>query len=246
MSKGLFITGTDTEVGKTIVTALLAVALAERGLRVGVMKPAESGCPLENGRLAPQDAQFLKQVSGCTTPLEVINPYTFAPPLTPALAAEQAGVTIDLEHIRTCYEQLVEQHDVVLVEGAGGLLAPLTATHSMRDLAVMLDLPVLVVAANVLGVINHTALTVTVAQQVTSVVGIVLNTPQTRDDLAVESNAESLRRWGGAPLLGNVAHLTTFEPSTLKTHSTSIDTTTLLETLRFDMGQIASSVPTRS
>ncbi|NOK61174.1 MAG: dethiobiotin synthase [Chloroflexi bacterium AL-W] len=245
MSKGLFVTGTDTEVGKTIVTALLAVALVERGLRVGVMKPAESGCLLENGRLAPQDAQFLKHVSGCAAPLEVINPYTFAPPLTPALAAEHAGVTISLGHIRTCYEQLAENHDVVLVEGAGGLLAPLTATHSMRDLATMLQIPVLVVAANVLGVINHTALTVTVAQQVTSVVGVVLNTPQTRDDLAIETNAESLRRWGGAPLLGNIPHLTTFEPSALKTHSTSIDITMLLESLEFDVG-LSPSIQPRS
>lgn len=246
MSKGLFITGTDTAVGKTIVTAMLAVALADRGLRVGVMKPAESGCPFENGRLVPQDAQFLKQISGCAAPLEVINPYTFAPPLTPALAAEQAGITINPDHIRTCYEQLVEQHDVVLVEGAGGLLAPLTPTLSMRDIAIMLDIPMLVVAANVLGVINHTALTVTVAQQVTSVVGVVLNTPQIRDDPAIETNAESLRRWGGAPLLGSIPHLTTFDAAILKNRSTSIDITTLLECLGFDVGQIASSVQSRN
>ena len=119
MSLGLFITGTDTEVGKTVVTAALAAALAKRGLRVGVMKPAESGCPSLEGRLMPQDALFLKAMSGCTAPLELINPYAFVPPLTPALAAEMAGVAIEIDHIRACYRQLTATHDIVLVEGAG-------------------------------------------------------------------------------------------------------------------------------
>lgn len=231
MSLGLFITGTDTEVGKTVVTGALAAALAKRGHRVGVMKPAESGCPSHEGQLRPQDALFLKEMSGCTAPLELINPYTFAPPITPALAAEMAGVTIDLEHIRACYRQLTATHDIVLVEGAGGLLAPLTAELSMHDLATALELPMLVVAGNILGVINHTALTVTVAQQTTPVIGIILNDQSQTDQQAQQSNAESLHRWGRAPLLGQFPYTTSLERDRLRDLGEAIDIDTLVDAL---------------
>lgn len=232
MSLGLFITGTDTEVGKTVVTGALAAALAGRGLRVGVMKPAESGCPSLEGRLMPQDALFLKAMSGCTAPLELINPYAFVPPLTPALAAEMAGVTIEIDHIRACYRQLAATHDIVLVEGAGGLLAPLTAELSMHDLATALDLPLLIVARNILGVINHAALTVTVARQTVPVVGIILNNHRPTDQQAEQSNAESLRRWGRAPLLGQFPYTPSLERDQLGPLGETIDIDRLLNALR--------------
>src|SRR5215470_11413648 len=97
-AKGLFITGTDTGVGKTQITAILAVALRQRGLRVGVMKPAETGCSLVYGRLQPQDSLFLRQISGCTAPPELVTPYTFRAPLAPALAAQYEGQLVDLSH----------------------------------------------------------------------------------------------------------------------------------------------------
>src|SRR5579864_6878468 len=164
-AKGLFITGTDTGVGKTRVTAILAVALRQRGLRVGVMKPVESGCLVENGQLLAQDSHFLRQISGCTAPPEIITPYMFREPLAPAIAAQHAGQEIDLDHIAYCYEMLAAEHDIVLVEGAGGLLVPLTRQQNFLDLAARLNLPILVIARNVLGTINHTALTVIVASQ---------------------------------------------------------------------------------
>jgi len=209
VSKGYFITGTDTGVGKTVVTALLASILCRRGLRVGVMKPVETGCPQEGDHLAPQDSLFLRQVSGCSAPQELVTPYTFAEPLAPAIAAERAGITIEMQHIRRCYEQLLAEHDVVLAEGAGGLLVPLTAQLCMHDIAVELDLPILVVACNKLGTINHTALTVTVARERSQVLGIVLNHIQApdNDDLAMQTNADALRRWGKAPLLGQVPYM---------------------------------------
>lgn len=208
MNKGYFITGTDTGVGKTVVTALLACTLSKRGLRVGVMKPVETGCPREGDRLVPQDSLFLRQVSGCTAPQELVTPYTFAEPLAPAIAAELTGSTIEMKHIRRCYEQLLAEHDIVLVEGAGGLLVPLTAQLSMHDIAVELNLPVLVVACNKLGAINHTLLTVTVAHERSQVLGIVLNHIQAPDkDLAMQTNADALRRWGKAPLLGQVPYM---------------------------------------
>src|SRR5438552_15539069 len=107
MSKGCFITGTDTGVGKTVVTAALATALREQGLRVGVMKPTETGCMREGNALLAQDALFLRAVSRCTVSQEVITPYRFAEPVAPALAAQLAGVTISIDHIRECYKQLL-------------------------------------------------------------------------------------------------------------------------------------------
>jgi dethiobiotin synthetase len=225
VSKGYFITGTDTGVGKTVVTALLARILRRQGLHVGVMKPVETGCPQADNHLVPQDSLFLRQISGCTAPQELVTPYTFAEPLAPAIAAELAGITIEIQYIRQCYEQLLSEHDIVLVEGAGGLLVPLTAQLSMHDLAVELGLPVLIVACNKLGTINHTALTVTIARQRGQVLGIILNHIQASDDLAIQTNADALLRWGKAPLLGQVPYIPTLtaEAINLLGESLSLD-----------------------
>jgi dethiobiotin synthetase len=228
MSKGCFITGTDTGVGKTIVTAALATALRKRGLRVGVMKPVETGCSMDGDRLQAPDSYFLRQVSGCTSAQELVTPYTFAEPITPALAAERVGITIDIKHIRRCYEKLLTEHDIVLVEGAGGLLAPLTECLTMHDLAVELDLPLVIVARNVLGVINHTALTVTVARERSFVLGVVLNCTQPSSDLATLTNADALRRWGKAPLLCQLAYATTLTPELLYAYGKQLVSTGLL------------------
>jgi dethiobiotin synthetase len=202
---GLFIIGTDTGVGKTFVGGAIGMALRSRGLQVGVMKPVESGCDLVSGELMPADAEYLRETSGCGAPLATVCPYRLAEPLAPALAAERAGVQIELLHIRECFAQLQAEHDVLLVESAGGLLTPLTDTHTMRDLAVAMGLPVIVVARNVLGAINHTALTVGGAREAgLNVLGIVLNHSERSDDAAARSNAEALTRWGGAPVLAVV------------------------------------------
>ncbi|MBV8823245.1 MAG: dethiobiotin synthase [Chloroflexi bacterium] len=228
MSKGCFITGTDTGVGKTIVTAALATALRKRGLRVGVMKPVETGCSMDSDRLQAQDSSLLRQASGCTAAVELVTPYTFAEPLTPALAAERVGITIDIKHIRRCYEKLLTEHDITLVEGAGGLLAPLTECLTMHDMAVELGLPVVIVARNVLGVINHTALTVTVARERSFVLGVVLNHTQPPSDLAMLTNADALRRWGKAPLLCQLAYTTTLTPELLHVYGEQLVSTGLL------------------
>lgn len=212
MSRGLFVTGTDTGVGKTVVTAVLAATLRARGLRVGVMKPVESGCLWGDDGLRPLDALFLQAASGCDAPLSLVNPYALAHPLAPTLAAELEGVHIDIDHIRECYQRLASAHDIVLVEGAGGLLAPCTGELTMRDLAIELDLPVLLVAGNCLGVINHTTLTVeAVRQRGLSLVGVILNHINPRFDEAVRTNAESIRRWAGAPLLGELPYVPELE-----------------------------------
>lgn len=206
----LFIVGTDTGVGKTFIGGAVAAALGERGWRVGVMKPVESGCVTVDGALLPADAAHLRAAAGCSAPLSVVCPYALAEPIAPALAAERAGVRIELARIRRCLVQLRAEHEVLLVEAAGGLLTPLTGRLTMRDLGVALGLPVLVVARNVLGAINHTALTVEAARSAgLEVVGVVLNGVEPAEGLAAETNPAALRRWGGAPLLATVPHVPT-------------------------------------
>ena len=214
---GLFITGTDTGVGKTVVAAALALALKARGLKVGVMKPVESGCRRVDGVLVPEDALFLQAAAGCQAPLEQINPYALERPVAPALAAELEGVSIEMPRIEAAYRALASSHDVVLVEGAGGLMAPLVADLRMLDLALALGLPALVVAHNALGVINHTSLTVRVARAAgLRIVGVVLSKVAPRGDTAALSNRASLERWGDAPLLGEVPHLPSLANESLR------------------------------
>ena len=206
--KGVFVTGTDTGVGKTIVAAAIALALRSRGMRIGVMKPVESGCPRSNGALVPHDALLLKAAAGCEAALDLINPYALEHPLAPALAAELEGVSISLDNIEATYRHLASLYDVMLVEGAGGLLAPLTGELRMLDLACALGLPVLVVARNVLGAINHITLTVRATQAAgLPVVGVVLNNPQPFSDAATQTNSTSVKRWGEAPFLGEMPYL---------------------------------------
>ena len=236
LSPGVFITGTDTGVGKTVVAAALAAALSAAGARVGVMKPVESGCARVDGKLEPADATFLREVAGCRAPMNVINPYALERPLAPAIAAEIEGVSIEPARLRSCYLQLAEDHDVVLVEGAGGLLTPLADRMTMRDLAALLGLPVLVVARNVLGAINHAALTVEAATLTfpspprgegegegeaaraagLEVLGIVLNHTTDTKNAAVQTNRAPIERWGGAPVIGEIPFLASLDLASLR------------------------------
>lgn len=205
MTKAVFIAGTDTGVGKTLVAGGIAAALKSRGVDVGVMKPVESGCPLVNGRLVAQDAAFLKKMAGSEDEMELINPYAFEEPLTPALAAERAGVETDLRRIRSCFETLARRHEVVLVEGAGGLLSPLWKDLPMAGLAGELGLPLVLVCRAGLGTINHTLLSLYYARkQGIRVIGVVMNHTAPEQGLAESLNPESVRRWGKAPVLGVV------------------------------------------
>ena len=208
----LFVTGTDTGVGKTVVSACLAAALRSLGMRVGVMKPAESGCQRHNGVLLAQDAQLLREMSDCSAPLSDVNPYALEASLAPALAAEIEQVDIDLDHIQACFERIAAAHDVTIVEGAGGLLTPLWKQQTMRDLARDLRLPIIVVTRNILGAINHAALTAEAARNGgLTVLGTVLNNPVDDLDSAAKTNPAAMARWGGAPLLATMpffSHLT--------------------------------------
>ncbi|REK12024.1 MAG: dethiobiotin synthase [Planctomycetota bacterium] len=207
--RGLFITGTDTEIGKTYVTALVARALVAEGHTVGVYKPAASDCPMHGGELVSDDAVTLWQAAGSPLTLEQVCPQRFAAPLAPHLAAAAEGRSLDAELMRRGLEPWLEVSDVVLVEGAGGLMSPLGEDEYVADLAYDLGFPLLVVARNVLGTINHVLQTLIAAaafREGLDVAGIVLNQPQPPgDDASIAQNAAEIRRCAGAPLLGEVS-----------------------------------------
>lgn len=154
-----FVTGTDTGVGKTTVTVRLMQQLIAQGKTVVGMKPVASGCEWLEGRWQNEDVRLLTAASNVKAPPELINPYRFTPAIAPHIAAAQAGVEIQLEVIQTAYTQLTAMADVVIVEGAGGLLVPLNQTHSIADLIQALQLPALIVVGMRLGCINHALLT---------------------------------------------------------------------------------------
>src|SRR5208337_2855164 len=159
MTSRLLITGTDTGVGKTMVGCALAFALKVRGLRVGVMKPAETGCQPDAGGLQPADAIALRASASAGHSLEVICPYRYPSPLAPAAAAEIDGLAPpDPEQIRRLLERIAMDSDVVLVEGAGGIAVPLRWNFNYADLAAALDLEVILVIANRLGCLNSALL----------------------------------------------------------------------------------------
>jgi dethiobiotin synthetase len=156
---GFFITGTDTEVGKTVVATALVRALVSRGLRVAVMKPVASGSQRTPQGLRNDDALALIAASNVAAPYERVNPYCFEPAISPHIAAEEARIVIDLSHIQGNFSALAAEADCVIVEGAGGWLAPIGPRATMKDLADALELPVVLVVGVRLGCINHALLT---------------------------------------------------------------------------------------
>ncbi len=208
MGKGIFITGTDTGVGKTLVACALAGHLKSLGYKVGVMKPVEAGCEERDGKLFPQDAFYLKEASGCGEPLERVCPYSLKEPLAPSVAAEISGVKIDIGLIERLYREICSRHDITIVEGAGGLLVPVLPHYTYADLAKVLKLPLLVVAANRLGAINHLLLTLEHAScRDLRVLGYILNRLEAQPSLAADTNQEALLSLTAVPCLGEIPYV---------------------------------------
>jgi dethiobiotin synthetase len=192
--RGLFVTATDTGVGKTEVACALVAEARARGLDAIAMKPAQSGVVAGE----PSDAERLAAAAGGAEAPEAICPYSFAAPLAPAVAARVEGRTVSLERILEVARALAARHDVLLVEGAGGLLVPLTERETFADLAVALALPVLVVARTGLGTVNHVALTVeALRRRGLPIAGIVLDRCAPEDDPSVPYNAGEIARLTG-------------------------------------------------
>jgi dethiobiotin synthetase len=203
--RGLFVTGTDTGVGKTEVAVGLVAGWRSRGVDVGAMKPAQSGV----GDGLPTDAERLREAAGGTDPMALVCPYSLSAPLAPAVAARLEGVEISLPHLLACAGELSRRHAALVVEGAGGILAPLTGSHTYADLAAALAMPVLVVARAGLGTVNHAALTCEALRSRGLVVaGVVLNRSAAVSDPSEPHNAAEIERLTGVRVLASLP----FEP----------------------------------
>ncbi len=156
---GFFITGTDTGVGKTFVATVLIRSLVRKGWHVAAMKPVAAGAETTIAGLRNDDAVLLARAANVVAPYQTINPYCFAAPVSPHIAAKEAGIVIDIAAIRREFDALVNGADCVIVEGAGGWLAPIGPTETMADIAIALRLPVILVVGLRLGCLNHALLT---------------------------------------------------------------------------------------
>ncbi|MDP9329823.1 MAG: dethiobiotin synthase [Actinomycetota bacterium] len=202
--RSIFVTGTDTGVGKTVVAAGLARLLADRGIDVGVMKPVETG---HVGPGWPADARFLADAARVSDSRADVVPFDFLEPLAPLVASRCSGTTIDIATIREAYDRLSRHHEVVVVEGAGGVSVPITETATMGELARDLELPLVVVARPDLGTLNHTFLTVNYARSIGAhVLGIVICRARhvAEESAADRTNPTMLEELCDAPLLGIV------------------------------------------
>jgi dethiobiotin synthetase len=202
----ILVTGTDTGIGKTLIAGAIADWFRRRGARVGVLKPAATGCVRRREGLVSEDAEFLAHCSDTRLPLDVVCPQRFVEPLAPAIAAERAGTTLDWESIQRSVDAISGESDVFIVEGIGGLMVPMDAGHTFLDVAKWLASPAVIVARPALGTINHTLLTVDALRRANvEVAGVVINRyPPETPPTAEETNPRAIERWGKVPVLAIV------------------------------------------
>lgn len=214
--QGLFITGTDTDVGKTMVTAALLAALRQTSINAVVMKPVQTGCATNKGRLSAPDLDFCCRKAALEIPLkdeQLVCPYRFAPACSPHLAANLANQKISVEKIKRAYKKLSEVHDFVLVEGAGGILVPINNKLFMLDLIKILDLPTIIVARAELGTINHSLLTIRELQKNNiEILGVVFNEAQpSKSKIIKQDNLKTIEYFGNVPILANLPYTKNFK-----------------------------------
>jgi len=210
-----FVTGTDTGVGKTLVSAALLHALAPHYPRVVGMKPVAAGTTLMNGLQANDDVLALRAASSCRVPPELDNPVLLPDAVSPHIAATRAGVRIAIADIVACHRQLLQLADAVVVEGAGGFMVPLSDTETGADLAQALGLPVVLVVGLRLGCLNHALLTAAaIRARGLTLAGWVANHIDP-GMLAQGDNIAFLQHQLAAPLLASIAHQSQPDPTTL-------------------------------
>ncbi len=216
MSKGVFIVGTDTEVGKTVISAGLALVARERRMRIGVMKPVATGCFVREGQLFSHDTLFLLEASGGKDH-ERANPIRFRNPLAPLPAAREESRPVDTTQILRAYEDLSENFEFMIVEGIGGLMVPFTEDYFVYDLVKQMDLPVVIVSRTKLGTINHTLLTIEVAKaKGLNVKGVIFNDYDEENQTIDERTSPKIvSDMSGVPILGLVPHIQGLNPETL-------------------------------
>lgn len=207
MKTAYFIAGTDTGVGKTLVSSALVHGYAQQGLKSVGMKPIAAGCEFIDGRWLSEDVAQLQAASNIDANLSLVNPYAFAPAIAPHIAAEQVGVQIELANIQSAYETLRQSADVMIVEGVGGFRVPLGSDWDTADLAQVLALPVVLVVGMRLGCLSHALLTVeAIEKRGLSLAGWVANRIDP-DMTAYAENLDALRQRIDAPLLGEIPAL---------------------------------------
>lgn len=205
---GIFITATDTGVGKTVVAAGLALALKDRGIRVGVMKPVATGCYGNDGHLISQDAVYLLEAAENDNPVWA-SPSRYRNPLAPSVAAMIEKREVDLKQIRRAYQELQKEYDFIIVEGVGGLMVPLTKDYFVSHLIREFKLPVVIVSRATLGTINHTLLTVDAAAvRGFDIRGIIFNRiPKANFSLAEITNPKVIHELTSIPILGSIPEM---------------------------------------
>ncbi len=193
--KGIFITGTDTGVGKTFISCVIVRSLKKKGINVGVMKPVETGCKRKGDSLFPEDGILLKNASNVKDSIDLIVPYRFRYHLSPFMAAYLENRRISIDKIKNIYFKIFKKYDLILVEGAGGLMVPVTKDFTYLDLIKDLKLSVIIVASNRLGVINHVFLNVLLLRYNNTIpLCIILNNLSPKKDIAQKTNLIALKK----------------------------------------------------
>jgi len=218
VSFGYFITGTDTDVGKTWIALGLLTALEQKGFSTLAMKPVACGCQSTNGAYRNDDALKLQLRASVSIPYELVNPYAFPAPIAPQFAARENGRQIDLNHIKQIYQQHKYKADFIIMEGVGGWLVPLTAHQTTADMVRDLEVPVILVAGIRLGCLNHTLLTeAAIRHEGILLAGWIANCID-KNCLEIENNIATLQERLNAPLLGVVPYMEEFDVQTIVDH----------------------------
>jgi len=202
----IFITGTDTDVGKTIITAGIAAAAHKAGFIVGVYKPVQSGAVLKNGVKISPDLEFVNKINPA---VKTKSSYLLSEPIAPYTAALQEKTEISKDKILEDYNQICENCDFVIVEGAGGLLSPVYKDFLIRDMVKLLNLPLIIVARPDLGTINNTLLTIESAKNSgIEVLGVIIsNYPKNTNDTAIKTSPALIEEFSGVKILGMLPHI---------------------------------------
>jgi len=216
MPKGIFVTATDTGVGKTVAAAAIIRSLKLSGIKVGAMKPFETGLAMEGGEAVPSDGSFLRQAAEMDDPPELVTPQLFKAPLAPYVASAKEGRTVDLEAVFNAYERLSRKYEFMVVEGAGGILVPImrrqgecSGAYYMLDLIKDLKLASVVVARPLLGTINHALLTVSrLLDEGVPVAGVIVSHSEPpQGSVAEETNVETLKELCPAPVITELPYV---------------------------------------
>ncbi|HMK61927.1 MAG TPA: dethiobiotin synthase [Dissulfurispiraceae bacterium] len=236
MTKGIFVTGTDTGVGKTVVSALIIAALKRQGIKVGAMKPVETGCERRGNVLLPADGLFLRTVSSMSDPLELITPVRYELPLAPFVAESEEGMTLDLHNVFDAYKALSSKYEFMVVEGVGGVMVPLTrrngsfgSAYFVADLIADLGLQAVVVGRPVLGTINHILVTVScLLARGIRVAGVIISYGSPPDgSVAERTNPQALKDLCPVPIIGTIPHISDVSPEAVWNLDVFIDIETL-------------------